>query len=789
MSAKLGYLRAFASQQAVGMIAQVAAALPLLLITLLLTRTQGLERAGQFTVVAGLSAFLFSPAAWGFRTHVVLHRFERFTARDYLAARAAAVSLACAATLVSAVLFHVPLLLGVVVVLFRAGDTLLDLDLAFNQVRRENHVALNRYALRHIAKLALLLLACGLGLALHLPYGDLIVAGVGAAVCVAATLQMIPHLLQESHRPVTLASVRDLFLHSGWFGGAEVCSTALSSAPRISLPWLYSGPAMGVAGTSLSVGGFFGMVYYTTWLRFLPAYKTQPSKRRAIRNFVLESMVISLLLAAASWFILPELVALAFKYRDATDIAMSRNVLMASVAFFASSGLVNLFKITSRPWLEPLSYVCAVAIAACCAWIFPSLRHTPALLIVLGLAMLAFTLPLLLRLLMSQPASTSQRPLAVFARTSSRPIPRVSRMMRVTAELGYDCLFLGSHRDKNLPKEDSWEGWRVLRLGKPFPLLNGKGAVLYAKSLFRFNRDFYRVLRRMRPALIHASDYNTVPAALLYCAFNKARLIYNIHDNIAATYNVPSWVASIANAIEGLFVLGSDVTLVPESFRRTMLPAWCRQKVVVVRNTPVDPGFAEPPPSDGKIIIFYGGWLDWGRGLRQLTEIAAANPDIILRIAGEGSPEIVAELKGRPNVEYLGFLDHESIIEQTRRSHFVGALYDLNRVINRFAASNKIAESLAVGRPVFLNSELEITRDMAPFDCIVPVPYAQIAQSGGKLLELARDRARYLQACHNARTAYDAGYRWETARWRMGQAVLGEMSPAAIEATPATATD
>src|SRR5439155_507034 len=160
------------------------------------------------------------------------------------------------------------------------------------------------------------------------------------------------------------------------------------------------------------------------------------------------------------------------------------------------------------------------------------------------------------------------------------------------SDLGYECLFLGSHRDEGLPKDDEWEGWKILRLGRPFPLLNGKGAWTYAKSLLRYNWDFLSVLFELKPQLVHASDYGTMPAALFYRAFHKARLIYNIHDNISITYDIPSFVAWVMNTVEGLFVLGSDIALVPEQFRKTMLPRWCQQRVVVVRNTPIDPGFA-----------------------------------------------------------------------------------------------------------------------------------------------------------------------------------------------------
>jgi glycosyltransferase involved in cell wall biosynthesis len=360
---------------------------------------------------------------------------------------------------------------------------------------------------------------------------------------------------------------------------------------------------------------------------------------------------------------------------------------------------------------------------------------------------------------------TDNPKLAAFARMGSRPIPRVVRMMTVAASAGYECIFLAARRDEDLAIEDTWEGWRILRLGRPFPLLNGTRPFLYAGSVLRYNWDLFKTLNRMKPGLVHASDCETMPAAILYKWRSRARLIYNIHDNLAQRYRVPSFVAKAMNAVEGLFVLCSSSAVVPEGFRREALPNWCKRKVAVVRNTPIDQGFSPPEfPADKHVRIFLGGWLDWGRGLRALIELAETNPRVELRIAGEGSPAIVTELKSNSRLVYLGFLDHNRVLEETRRSHFVSALYDPDRIINRFAASNKLAEALSVGRPVILNTEMEIAKDFHSDPCVVALPYTQAATGGSRLIELYDDRTAYLDACSRARAAYDGRYSWNIVR-------------------------
>jgi glycosyltransferase involved in cell wall biosynthesis len=360
---------------------------------------------------------------------------------------------------------------------------------------------------------------------------------------------------------------------------------------------------------------------------------------------------------------------------------------------------------------------------------------------------------------------------AVFLRQSSRPIPRVARMMRVAKELGYEPKFLGAMREAGLPREDQWEGLAVERIGIPFPLVNGTKPLTYVWGTVRYSLAAFRRLWKLRPDVVHASDIECGVAALVYHWARGGRLIYNIHDNLSQRYAVPRVVRTLLNALEGAVAAAADVTLVPEGFRRDSLPAWSRRKVLIVRNSPEDPGFSSRARNAGDPIrLFFGGWLDRGRGLQGLADLVASNRDFELVVAGEGSPETVAWLESLPKVEYLGFLSHGRIIEETRRCDVVVALYDPRRLINIYAASNKIAEALAVGRPVLVNEEARVAEYLEPRGCCVTTPYAAIADAGGPLRELVSDPARYAAACQAARRCYDSDYHYTAVRQQMVRA-------------------
>jgi len=216
--------------------------------------------------------------------------------------------------------------------------------------------------------------------------------------------------------------------------------------------------------------------------------------------------------------------------------------------------------------------------------------------------------------------------------------------------------------------------------------------------------------------------------------------------------------------------------LVPEAFRRDTLPSWSRHKIKVVRNTPVDRGIAEMPPPGAPIKIFFGGWLDRGRGLIQLLDLVRENEDFELTIAGEGDDELVRLIRETPRTTFLGFVGHDRVMQETANCHIVSALYDPRRPINRYAASNKLAEALSLGRPALVNSEMLITEDLAPYQCLVVVPYNDVAKEvAERLRQLVMEDGcgNYRRMSQATRRAYEELYDWRIARAGMADALSG----------------
>ena len=743
---------------------QAAAAAPIIVVSIVLSHAAGLVPAGQFVVAAGASAIIFTTAFLGLVYYVSVDRLRDFDARDYAITRLIATMVAIALLFAISAHLEIPLPLVFLIALLRSADAAVDLAWGLDLLQRTD-LSMRRYSLLNSAKLAIVLIPVLLVLVTDTitPVALLIFgAGVAASACWTWLIR-----LAWSQRVVTpagsqMARSARLARQAVWFTVAASVSAAISSAPRLLIDRYYVGESIGIAGVTLAFSSIYAMAFMSSWLRWFPRLSHAPEGERRFSGMILESSAMLLLFLLLNMTVMPWVVSLLFGFDGHSQRDLCKDVLIASTLFGFGMNFANLFKVTRAVWLESITYIVGLAAGLGFLIVFPS-AAVPGFLLAGGVAMLSTVAIGMAWVRRHMSSSNSAEPAnrAIFLRLAARPVPRVTRMMTVARDAGFDVSFVGAFRSEGLPSDDSWEGFPIRRVGKPFPLLNGRKPLLYVRSVVFCNRGFLAVLRKERPRVVHASDIEVMPAAILYRITHRSRLVYNIHDNLAQRYALPGWINAVLNAAEGVAVLCSDQTLVPEGFRRKALPKWCQSRVLVVRNLPPDKGALPPPPfTNGKIRLFYGGWLDWQRGLEALLTLAK-EPDIELRIAGEGAPEIVDSLKRHSSVTFLGFLDSRAIIEETVACHFVPVLYDPTRVINRFAASNKLAEALSIGRPAILNTELEIAREFTGAGCLVETPYAQATAVAPKLRALAADPDAYGQACNAARRLYDANYSWD----------------------------
>lgn len=351
----------------------------------------------------------------------------------------------------------------------------------------------------------------------------------------------------------------------------------------------------------------------------------------------------------------------------------------------------------------------------------------------------------------------------VCLRTSPRPVPRIVRFVTVAKELGLTALYLGAKREKGLKVDDEINGIKVRRVGKFYPMLNGKSVLTYVWGSLFFNFSAFKFLVKNKPSIVHVSDIESFLSAFIYKIMYRKKIIYNIHDNFAQRYPLPNGINKILNLIEGVVVVLSDVSMAPEDFRISALPKFCQSKVNVVRNSPMNVDAFECLPINLKdeIVIVYSGWVDSKRGVDSLLRVADRIENLKVIVVGEGDPELIELMRRHPQCDFRGYIPYKDSIELLRNAHFVYIHYSPERIINRYAAPNKLSETLAVGRIPIVNSEIVLSQNVLENDCGIVTDYGDENALVDKILKIANDELYYSGMCKRARDLYEVEYSWE----------------------------
>ena len=233
---------------------QVAAAAPTLVIAIMLSHTVGLVPAGQFVIAAGAAAVIFTAAFLGLVYYVSVDRLREFDARDYTFTRVIMTLVGLAVLFAIAGHLGVPLQLVLLVALLHAANAAVDMAWGLDLLRHQTTVAMRRYTLLNLAKLAIVvvpgLLVFVTGAVAPVP---MLILGAGVATVVCwIWLICLTRGERAAARGSQLVRSARLVRRAVWFTLNASSSAAVVSTPRLLLDRFYVGDPLGVVGVTLA---------------------------------------------------------------------------------------------------------------------------------------------------------------------------------------------------------------------------------------------------------------------------------------------------------------------------------------------------------------------------------------------------------------------------------------------------------------------------------------------------------------------------------------------------------
>ena len=251
--------------------------------------------------------------------------------------------------------------------------------------------------------------------------------------------------------------------------------------------------------------------------------------------------------------------------------------------------------------------------------------------------------------------------------------------------------------------------------------------------------DAWRVLRAVRPALVHVHDPELVPLAILWRLLHRRPVVFDAHEDlprqVAGKAYLPRVlrpaVARLAAGVERAadLMLDAVVAATPSIARN-----FTRAPVTLVQNFPWLSDFPTPAPwpASGPPTLCYVGAISAERGGLEMLEVVQRSPQAPkLVMAGSASAgmskAISADVSGR--VRYEGLIAVERVPELISASHLGLVLF--HPLPNHLECQpTKLFEYMAAGRP-FVASHFDAWIDLlGRFDCgyfVDPLDVAALA--------------------------------------------------------------
>lgn len=252
------------------------------------------------------------------------------------------------------------------------------------------------------------------------------------------------------------------------------------------------------------------------------------------------------------------------------------------------------------------------------------------------------------------------------------------------------------------------------------------------KSFFRFLISLIKfilvsnfVVIKDRPELCLGVDFEgamaTFPANFL-----KTSRVLLVNDNFSIRYKIPKIISMGIQFFESISFIGHKFVILPHYSRSKFIYFKNLLNIKVINNIiNSNPGITWISPAEKRILLC--GWLTATRGLKQFLQLSKKFPNYEFLLVGDISA-LKIDFSGYKNISCIPPIPHRDMLVLMSECTINFAFYDPSIPINVYAQPQKIYDSLSIGAPLLVNSEMIFAKELSSMGCCLTASYLDLKQ-------------------------------------------------------------
>ncbi len=307
---------------------------------------------------------------------------------------------------------------------------------------------------------------------------------------------------------------------------------------------------------------------------------------------------------------------------------------------------------------------------------------------------------------------------------------------------GFEPVFIFPDRGNGTKYDFAYSDYECIKLKSFYNVQN------YFNYLISLTKLFFEIslffLKEKKSKHILAVDFECTLICILL-KIKKYKIYSLVNDNFAIRYRFPKLVYLLIKNMEAFtYKYISEMCIFPDECRVELLGKIKPSKYIIIPNI-LDSDIGEiyyKGDGSNNLLVLMCGWLESTRGFDILLDIInKTQKKIYFILAGSGNyltqfPDLVSNKR----IINKGMLSRVENLKLMSNVDINFCFYNPTIIINRFALPQKVTDSILIGCPMFINSEVAMSNNLVSKNVAISSKYFDTDDIAAKLNRLLIDK-------------------------------------------------